>query len=219
MSWHPFINVQIKHDLFDVFSLVLNSILGTAAIASLWISRKVLKKSEFDSAMSTAPSIIVRPVDVFLCVKNKQEDNNYMSIDSGKIIEKPYEVIFSIEFECFNSGRGVAFNISQPKSMGISIYEARHNKAPLYLTLNDDPFVIKLRLEGKFDELYNKMHVEIPISVVLTYTNDQNNIFCRSVWQANMKLFDCEGENLKVRDARLLQINGKIEYSQVPYEN
>src|SRR3989339_12182 len=116
--WQPTILVDVKRDLLDVVSLLINAILGSAAVYSLWLSRKVLKKSEFDSAMSTSPSIIIRPRSIYVGVKQKEEYAGYGVVDGNGIIKKDseiWEIIFCIEFECFNAGRGAAFNISQPK--------------------------------------------------------------------------------------------------------
>lgn len=222
MNWHRLVNVQIIHDYFDLISLGVNLLLGIVAIASLWISRRALKKSEFDSAMTTSPSIIVRPRSIWVGTKDKKEYAGHGVVESGRFITKnsnPYDIAFCIEFECFNAGRGVAFNVSQPKMLGLPTPASRKHKIPLYLTKDDQAFEVTFVLNGTFDEIYEKADAEIPISVSLTYTNDQNNIFCRSTWQANIKPFDKDGENLKVRDTRLLQRSGKIEYSQIPYEN
>lgn len=222
MNWHSFINVQIKHDFFDLLSLCLNFILGVAAIFSLWISRKALKKSEFDSAMSTSPSIILRPKSIWVGVKDKQEYAGYGIVDPGRLIQKetnPYQIIFCIEFECFNSGRGTAFNILNPFISGMDENTDKYNKHQLYQTTEDGPFGISLNLRGTFDEFYARAKKKFPVKVYLDYTNDQNNIFCRSSWVALIQPFEISGENLKVKDIRVLQRSGKIEYSQKPYEN
>jgi len=222
MNWHPLITIQIKHDLFDLISLGLSFLLGMAAIFSLWISRKALKKSEFDSAMSTSPSIIVRPERFWIGIRDKEEEHGYGVYSEGAVILKSrnaYEIVFSIEFECFNAGRGAAFNISQVKVEGMSISTFRNNRTPLYLTTNDEPFKIELMINGKFDNFYKNVGSEIPVSVSLFYTNDQSNIYCKSSWKANIKPFDKDGENLKVREIKLLKRSGKIEYSQKFHEN
>ncbi|SRR3989339_568186 len=219
--WQPTILVDVKRDLLDVVSLLINAILGSAAVYSLWLSRKVLKKSEFDSAMSTSPSIIIRPRSIYVGVKQKEEYAGYGVVDGNGIIKKDseiWEIIFCIEFECFNAGRGAAFNISQPKVTSVPALSLVSKKTPLYLTKEDDSFEIKITLAGKFDEIYKLANTEIPVEVSLVYTNDQSNIFCRSNWSAKIKPFDQVGADLKVRDTRLLQRSGKIEYSQEPYE-
>ena len=83
----------------------------------------------------------------------------------------------------------------------------------------DEMQQVKDSLGGrKFENFYEKAHIEITVNVSLFYTNDQTNIFCKSNWSAKIKIFDKEGEDLKVRDIRLLQRSGKIEYSQKPFK-
>ena len=202
--------------MFDVISLITNLALGCAALISLWFSRKALKKSEFDSAMNTSPSIIIRPSEIWVGAKDLSGGIGYGIIEPGHILKKnPYpDIIFQIEFECLNAGRGAAFNISQPTASGMSISSFRTSRTPLYQTNEDSPFSIYLALSGKYEDFYLNAHKEIPVRLDLTYTNDQNNIFCRSTWAANIQPFEREGEDLKVREVRLLKRSGKIEYSQ-----
>lgn len=215
MFWPPFLQIEIRHDFFDYFSLIVTFILGVTAIISLWFSRKAFKKSEFDSAMNTSPSIVIKP-EYFWIEAEKDGVGGY-NLDPEGIIKKAdnfYKIVFRIKFSCQNDGRGVAFNVSSIKSTGI-IPEDKY--VPLYLELKENhTMVLKLDLETNFEELYKKSDEQIPISVFLTYTNDQGNIFCKSIWQASLKLFDKDGDNLKVRDKRLLNRSGKIEYSQKP---
>jgi len=218
MDWAP-IQVQINHDMFDVISLIINLALGGAAVASLWFSRKALKKSEFDSAMNTSPSIMIRPSEIWVGAKDLSGGVGYGIIVPGEILKKnPYpDIIFHIEFKCLNVGRGAAFNISQPNASGMSTSAFRTNRTPLYQTNEDDHFSIYLALNGKYEDFYLNADKETPVRLDLTYTNDQNNIFCRSTWAANIRPFERDGEDLKVREVRLLKRAGKIEYSQNPF--
>lgn len=47
--------------------------------------------------------------------------------------------------------------------------------------------------------------------------NDQHNVFCRSIWQARVKPFEKDGNNLKVSEASFPDRLGKVEYSNKPY--
>ena len=223
MVWPFSIRVDLSRDAIDWVSLTVNLILGITAIVSLLLSRKVFKRSEYDSAMNTSPSIIVRPHKFWVGIKNRATDIAYTVYGSGCSIAKAInyaEIVFCIEFECLYAGRGAAFNISQPKIEGMDIADYRGDKrTPLYLVKTDPPFQIMLMLKGKFEEFHKNANVEIPVMVSLTYTNDQNNIFCRSTWKAKIKPFDQDDDNLTVRDIRLLQRSGKIEYSQKPYKD
>ncbi len=131
----------------------------------------------------------------------------------------PFEIVFVIEFECFNAGRGVAFNVSRPITSGMPLSSFRSSRTPLYQTLEDEPFSVELLLSKKFKDWYDSSDREIPVYLEIIYTNDQNNIFCRSVWQAAIRPFERDGNNLKTREIRLLNRNGKIEYSIKPFKS
>lgn len=220
--WQPTILVDVKRDSLDVVSLLINVILGSVAVYSLWLSRKALKKSEWDSAMSTSPSIVIRPSTIQVWTKTSKEGFSYSVHPDQNLIRENSEyseIAFVIKFECFNAGRGVAFNISQPKTKGFSLHDFYDNKTPLYLTKEDSSVIVNVWYKDTFAKFYEIADIEIPVSIVLTYTNDQNNIFCRSTWSANVKPFDKDGNDLKPREIRLLKRNGKIEYSETAYEN
>jgi hypothetical protein len=218
----PTISINIQHDIFDIILLFSNIVLGIVAIYSLWISRLAFKKGEFDSAMNTSPSIILRPKNIWVGVKDKQEYAGYGVMESGDLIKKdsnPYQIKFCIEFECSNSGRGTAFNISSPFVSGMDDQTSKYNKQQLYQTTEDGPFEISLNLDGTFEEFYSRANKSFPVRVYLDYTNDQNNVYCRSTWEAMIQPLKIKGDDLEVKSIRVLQRRGKIEYSQKPYKN
>lgn len=206
---------------FESINLIANILIGVTAIVSLWFSMKALRKSEWDSAMTTSPSLVLRPRWIWVGTREKQIYHGYGVLESEQIIKaesNPFEIVFTIEFECFNAGRGVAFNISQPTSSGMPISSFRTYKTPLYQTLEDEPFSVELQLSKNLKDWHDIAGTEIPVYFEIFYTNDQNNIFCKSTWQANIKPFDQEGADLKVREIRLLNRRSKIEYSVKPYK-
>lgn len=193
-------------------------LIGITAVFSLWVSMRALRKSDWNSAMNTSPSIILRPKDIWVGTR-KQGYAGYGVVREGGIIKREshsLEIVFTIEFECFNAGRGVAFNISQPKVRGLIASE--FNRIPLYQTVDDNPFEISLSIAKSYDEWVSSARREIVSELGLTYTNDQSNIYCKSSWKAKIKPFDLENKELKVREIRLLNRSGKIEYSATPFE-
>ena len=216
-------NITIQKNFMnwlDLINVIANTLIGIIAIVSLWISVRALKKSEWDSAMTTSPSLILRPKRIWVGVRNKEECYHYEIVEHKKIIKAdtiPFEIVFSIEFECFNAGRGVAFNISQPISSGMPISSFGRNKIPLYQTLEDEPFSIELLLSKKFNEWVDIAEQELPVNLEIIYTNDQKNIYCKSTWKANVRPFKLDNINLKVRETMLLNRRGKIEYLDHPH--
>jgi|SRR3989338_4053661 len=206
----------------DLINVITNALIGITAIVSLWFSIKTLKKSDWDSAMTTSPSLVLRPTHFWVGQREREKYHGYSVVEQKNIIKAesdPFEIAFSIEFECFNAGRGVAFNISKPISNGLQTSPSQDNRIPLYQTLEDAPFRFSLSLVKKFKEWYSIANEKIPVRLEIFYTNDQNNIYCRSNWQADIRPFELEEDNLKVREIRVLNRNGKIQYSTIPYKN
>jgi len=203
----------------DLINVIANILIGITAVVALWFSMKALRKSEWDSAMNTAPSLILRPNRIWVGTRRKDE-GGYGVIEPGHLIRREAnfaEIVFRVEFECFNAGRGVAFNILQPIVEGMSIINSEYNRIPLYQTLEDEPFRIDLQISKNFSEWINEVNKGIAARLIITYTNDQNNVFCRSSWTAMVKPFTIEDENLKVKETRLLRRRSKIEYSSKPF--
>ena len=215
-----YIPIELRRDFLDILSLVLNFILGTVAIISLWLSRKALKKSEFDSAMSTSPSIIIRPCDYWIEVKRDVSSGGRIIGSGENIKENDFldDMGFGIAFEYFNAGRGVAFNVSNIKIRGGKPMSTSHTPA-LYLTNEDGAKRFNVMIKISFREVYRLAESNIPISIGLSYTNDQNNIFCKSSWSADIRLFNRVADGLEVREKCLLGRKGKIEYSQKPFNS
>jgi len=204
-------------DIIKIIEIISQILVGITAIVSLWISRKALEKSDWNSAMSTSPALILRLKETWVGAR-KKEENGYSVVEKGEVIKKEpnfTEIVFTLVFECFNAGRGVAFNIFQPKFSGASLINQEFNKIPLFQTLNDEPFRIELQMSKSFEKWVEDINNKIPVELQLTYTNDQNNVFCRSKWFALVKPFEKEGENLKVKK-ELLKMKSKIEYSSKP---
>lgn len=204
-------------NFLKILDSTANIIIGLAAIVSLFFSLRAFKKSEWDSAMNTSPSLILRPKEIYVGVRDKEIYCGYGVCDSGDIINEnqdPFEIVFVINFECFNAGRGTAFNISQPQVIGmknLSFY-----KIPHYQTVNDDTFSVELKISKKFKE-WKELTGKIPVSLSLKYTNDQNNVYCKSKWTANIKPFKLENGNLVVRKIKILNRRSQITY--LPYKN
>jgi len=203
----------------DLINVIANILIGITAVVALWFSMKALRKSEWDSAMNTAPSLVLRPKDIWVGTRGRNE-GGYGVIESGHLIKREAnfaEIVFTVEFECFNAGRGVAFNISQPIVEGMLIINSEYNRIPLYQTLEDESFRIELQISKNFNDWVKDADKEITTRLIITYTNDQNNVFCRSSWAAKVKPFAIEDENLKVKETRLLGRRSKIEYSSKPF--
>ena len=190
-------------------------IIAIIAFVSLWIAVKSLKKSDWNSAMNTVPSIILRPRDIFIY---SRRGGIFERSDIIKKESNSTEIIFTIKFECFNAGRGAAFNIKQPQTKGFTIVNSGYGQIPLYQTLNDKPFIIETQIKKNFEEWQKAKR--IPVELTITYTNDQNTVFCKSLWVAKAKpLKMLDDGMLKVRKLRLITRRSKIRYSPKAFNN
>ena len=90
----------------DLINVITNALIGITAIVSLWFSIKTLKKSDWDSAMTTSPSLVLRPTHFWVGQREREKYHGYSVVEQKNIIKAesdPFEIAFSIEFECFNS--------------------------------------------------------------------------------------------------------------------
>lgn len=201
-------------------SQISDFLIAFAAITSLWFSIKAIRKSDWNSTMGTSPSMILRPktIENILWIKG----GGGSPLREGREIEekdtKNKEMSVDIEFECFNAGRGVAFNIEKPEIKNLAFQDQYYSRTPLHQTLRDNPFEIRVKIVKTFKEWVQNSGKDLNIGISITYTNDQNTVFCRSTWSANAKPFSTTSNGkLKVRKFRLLNRKSKIEYSPKPF--
>lgn len=191
-------------------------IIGIATIYSLWLSRQALKKSDWNSALSTVPSIIIRPSEIYVGVRGAPHESGWGVYQAGiQIPEKEDDqrsIRFNITFQAINAGRGAAFNIKKPKIKSIAEYEEGYRKVPLQQQLTDDPFEFTAVIIKSFKEWKEVSGQKIPIEIELPYTNDQGNVNCTSKWSAEIKPFEIDGTNLVVREERLLNRKSTVAY-------
>ncbi len=207
------INLSGGKNLMEIIKTISEIVIGVTASISLWLSRKALKKSDWNSAMNTSPSITLTTREIWVGTRNKDNNSGGWSGGAKKIIvSDSTEVSFNIEFECSNVGRGVAFNISQPKSWGVPISDFRPHRAPLYLTTGDNSFNLELQLTKTSREWYSIANEVIPVRLEINYTNDQGNVYCKSFWAAEIKPFDISGRDLDQRDEPLVNQSGGVRY-------
>ncbi len=218
--YHQFIPILISAGNFpttlEQFSHMAEIIIGVATIYSLWISRQALKKSDWNSALSTVPSIIIRPSEIYVGIRGAPHEAGWgVSQTGSKVLKKEDDkrsIRFNIIFEAINAGRGAAFNIKKPKIINAAEYEEGYRKVPLQQQLGDDPFEFTAVIIKNFNEWKAVADQRISIEIELPYTNDQGNVNCISKWSAEIKPFDINGDDLVVREERLLNRKSTVVY-------
>lgn len=192
-------------------------IVGIGVIISIWLSIKTLKQTQWHTAMTTAPSIVIRPESTFVGLREKGTVG-YRIIESGHIIQPGdhiEEIIFAIYFECINKGRGTAFNISKPHTQGMYI-ESEWMHVPSQQFLEDNPFSFRPILSRNYVDwvLNTKRFPSRNVEVFITYNNDQGNIYCKSIWSGEIMPFHIENGKLVVKMEMIKNMSSKILYSQ-----
>lgn len=209
--------LKIRMNL-DKVSKIAEIIIGLATIYSVYIALRALKRSDWNSAMDTAPSILIR-ANRNWAGGRAAEEVGYSGFSDNQIINKIDQlkyIWYDIEFECENKGRGAAFNIQKPRiTSELSLNDERSQKVPMYLTLDDDPYRFSVSLERTYDEWIELQKEKIPIIVELNYTNDEGNIKCKSIWSANLNPFDLVEGKLKVNELKILNRKGGVSYESI----
>lgn len=203
----------------EKLSQVAEIVIGITAIYSLYLSRKALKKSDWNSALATVPSLVIRPRSIIIWRKDSPLDHGSVGVSQntsiGPIKNDKRKFIFHILFECFNEGKGAAFNIKKPKVIGEADYEDWHNKTPLHQTLSDEPFLFSVKITKSFDEWKQILNKKIPVLVEITYTNNQGNVSCTSSWKAEIQPFKLEDSSLLAKEERLFRRDSSVVYTPV----
>ncbi len=192
-------------------------LIGIATLYSLYLSRKALTKSDWNSALSTVPSLIIRPRDIYIGLNSNPLEAGWAIIDKGRKIEAvendTRRLIFNITFESFNAGRGVAFNLKKPKVKGEVNFNEGYKKTPLHQSLEDEPFEFSISIIKTFNEWRDSAINKIPVLVEIYYTNDQGNVNCISNWKAELQPFTLENSSLIVKEERVLNRNSSVKYT------
>lgn len=218
--YHHFIPILIllanSPTILEQLAYLAEIIIGIATIYSLWLSQQALKKSDWNSALSTVPSIIIKPSEIYVDIRAAPHETGWGVMQLGSKIPEmspdQRSIRFNITFQVTNAGRGAAFNIKKPKIKGIAEYEEGFRKVPLQQQLTDEPFEFTAVIVKDFSGWITMADQKIPIEIELPYTNDQGNVNCISKWSADIKPFDMVDGVLKVREERLLNRKSTVAY-------
>jgi hypothetical protein len=195
-------------------SYLAEIIIGIATVYSLYLSRKAIEKSDWNSALMTVPSLVIRPMQIYITINGGVCN---IGEEIKKIKEDTRKITFNINFENFNAGRGAAFNIKKPIATDETFLVKNYNyrRIPLHQSLEDEPFEFSIQITKSFEQWAEFVDKKIPISIEIKYTNDQGNISCISIWKAELQPFELNGSSLILREYRVLNRNSSVKYSPV----
>lgn len=184
---------------------------------SIWFSIKNLKKSDWNSNMSTAPSITINNSSGQFWISSESDGGGSWG-NQTRINQSDDYITYELGFLIANQGRGVALSIQKPSISCPINHSLKDISIPVSIGIineNEAGFCIRMTEQhSKWLELSkNKVNFEI----ILKYNNDQGNVFCTSKWKAELKPFDVDGTSLIVRDRgdKILKPKMEITYSSL----
>lgn len=164
-------------------------IIAGGAILSIVLSTMALRESDRSLAMTSVPSIIVKPNGMTVA-----KNANMRFIPKEPVDETSFPRLnLRFNFHCENLGRGVALNIKDPHASG-----AHYNgePTPYHIAVGPDYYYnFSVSVEKTYQEwVSNRGHVNV--EVALQYTNDQQNIKCTSIWKGAVAVFTVQDSKL-----------------------
>jgi|GEM_PF-2490861 len=204
-------------DPIDTIAKIGEIIIAMGTIFSLWFAKQALKRSDWNAAMITAPSLTCEPSGLHLYIDDSEK---LFSGGGGPVheVKEPKRVsVIQIKFPIRNEGRGVALNICGPKitisrgNFGVNKY---YDSIPLSIGVGSDPIIYEIEIRITNERLFEEKGEGIAISFSVDYTNDQGNILCQTSWRSTIKPYDFDEveKKLVTRDHAFVESVMKVTY-------
>ena len=211
------LNLVDKPTQLENSAHVAEIFIGIATFFSLWFSRQALKKSDWNSALSSVPSILLEEYNRSYVTLGDDHSahthSGYEITETSPGIEK---IGVNIEFKATNSGRGTAFNLQKIKIESSAEYRLIYGSSPLYLKVDSDGeqyFSFRIQMVTNFENWKKICSKESKIIINLEYDNDQGNVKCISKWSAEFRPFSIINGKLITNKDKLLNSKGAVLYS------
>lgn len=194
--------------------------IGTAVgvIFSMWYSRKTLRHSEWNTNMSTAPSLTIECAGIQFW-RSKQKDVGGSWSEPTNFLESSDEYItMELTFLILNKGRGVALGIEKPKITCDATSTIKQISIPVSMGhVSKDSANLKISITEKHPIWLSLMNGTVNFDIEIVYKNDQGNICCLSKWSAELRPFETENTRLKIRarGEKILNADMKIKYLSI----
>ncbi len=209
---------------FEIWAQIADIIIAIGTVSgllfSIWFSIKSLKKSDWNSNMSTAPSITVNNTGGHFWLSTTPNGGGVWGEPTEFLDPSDTYITFELHFSILNQGRGVALNIQKPKITCTASSSLKEIDVPVSIGIkNTENMGFKINiieLHSRWLELSKDF---VTLDIEIEYHNDQRNVACVSKWSAKIKPFDVEGKRLVIRDrgSKILDPNMEITYK--PFNN
>ena len=177
------------------WSEIADIVIAAGAIGSGFLSLWAIRKSNWNSAMSTAPVITIK--SNFTLGMTDNLSGGWGAINGRTIGQYTGYIVVAMTFDFKNEGRGVALNIEKVKvGCPFALANKESYKDVPSILAPGDSFQRSPNMRILWRDWYHGWaKKDLPINVSLTYTNDQDNIKCISEWSGFLHPFE-KGENV-----------------------
>ncbi len=180
---------------------------------SIWYSRRTLQRADWNSSMTTAPSITFQCRRCNFWLGNSPSGGGSWGEPTNHLDPSENYITFELHFVVSNQGRGVALGIKQPIVKCQAATELADNRIPVSMGANnEDDSSFAVRIIEKHDRWLELVKQFLDMEIKISYLNDQGNVVCTSKWTAKLKPFDIEGRRLLIRRERISDSHAEIEY-------
>jgi len=190
-------------------------IIALVGIFSIWFSIKSLRKTDWNSNMTTAPSITLNCREASFWLSDSPEGGGSWGEPTKYLDPSSKYITFALSFSILNEGRGVALSIRRPKVECIATSIITDMYIPVSMgNSKDNPESFEVYVTEQHSKWLTLMESPLNIEISINYTNDQGNIFCLSKWTAQLKPFDKNNSRLliRARGEKILNADMKVIY-------
>lgn len=185
-------------------------------VFSIWFSRKSLRQSEWSLNMSTVPSLTIELSSVKFWKSDSSRGGGSWGEPTHFLDFSENYITTALSFSILNQGRGVALGIEKPKIF--CVIQNRIEKLDIPVSMgntHNNSATLNIYFTEQHSKWLGFMTNPIDVAIVISYKNDQSNIYCTSRWFAKIKPFDVENTRLNIRPSgeKVLGADMTINYS------
>lgn len=209
--------IQTSNTFLENFAHIAEIIIASVSIFSIWFSIKSLRKTDWNSNMSTTPSITLNCRGANFWRSDSAQGGGSWGEPTTYLDPSSHYITFALGFSVLNEGRGVALGIKQPKVKCMATSFIKDIEIPVSMGSNNgNPESFEVYITEQHNKWLDLMEKPLDIEVSIDYTNDQGNVSCTSKWTAELKPFNKEDARLVIRDRgeKILNADMKVIYKQ-----
>ncbi len=203
---------------FEIGAQIAEIIIAAGTIVglgfSIWFSRRTLQRSDWNSIMTTAPSIAIECRSDGFWLNDRPTAGGSWGEPTRHLEPSGKYVTFALRFRISNQGRGLALAIKPEVSCKAKAWVGGIQNFPVWMgTDNEDKSDLAVDIQEEDFKWLELMKNPLHLALSISYKNDQGNIACTSRWSANLQPFTVNGTRLEICRDRIQEPSMQITYS------